>query len=432
VTIRAKLTGALGAAIVLVAAPAAAVDLVVGQGSSTLSGTHLYETVTIDGRLRVAPFDIDDPDSGWLHLRAERIVVAATGVIDANGAGFQGTDPPDDVINGPGEGTSVGAMGNTPVPGAGGSHVGRGARGRTPGCSVFPGSFGGEVYDVDVDPIALIATPQAAMGSAGGRSFVGSLNPNGAWRGAHGGGVIILEAAEIVLDGVVRANGEAHGAEILQAGPGGGAGGMVLIQTPNLSLGPAARIEARGSEGGVVEPATSNGGPGGGGIAWLVAQEDLDATGAVDVSGAAYPDCPNRAPAGAGRVGGEPFVGCPDLDGDGETSALCGGEDCNDGRADIYPGAAEICDGVDNDCDQARDAGATCPAGSGEVCIDGACTPDPDAPDDDGGGPAGEPPRLELTGGLCAARDASVTDGGGAGWLALGLAAAAWFRRRRS
>ena len=28
-----------------------------------------------------------------------------------------------------------------------------------------------------------------------------------------------------------------------------------------------------------------------------------------------------------------------------------GAADCNDTRADIYPGATEICDLVDNDCD---------------------------------------------------------------------------------
>ncbi len=431
-TVKAKLGGALGAGLMLIAGPVGATDLVVGDGSSTLQGLHLYETVTVHGRLRVAPFDIDDPESGWLHLRAERIVVAASGVIDADGAGFQGTDPPDDVVNGPGEGVSLSAMGNTPVPGAGGSHVGRGGRGRTLGCSAFANSFGGEVYDVDVDPVALISTPQAGMGSAGGRSFVGSLNPNASWRGAHGGGVVILEAAEILIEGTVRANGETLGTQILQAGPGGGAGGMVLIQTPALSLGTTARIQARGSAGAAYDPATSNGGPGGGGIAWLIVQADVDTTGVIDVSGASYPACPNRAPAEAGRVGGELFVGCSDLDGDGQASALCGGDDCNDGRADIYDGAAEICDGVDNDCDGADDAGATCPTGSGQVCIDGACTADPNAPDDDDGGPVGEPPRLELTGGLCAARDAAVTETGGGGCLALGLALAAWLRRRRS
>lgn len=34
-------------------------------------------------------------------------------------------------------------------------------------------------------------------------------------------------------------------------------------------------------------------------------------------------------------------------------------DDCNDGNDQAYPGAAEICDGVDNDCDGEKDEG--CP-----------------------------------------------------------------------
>ncbi len=43
-----------------------------------------------------------------------------------------------------------------------------------------------------------------------------------------------------------------------------------------------------------------------------------------------------------------------DLDGDGHPAE----EDCNDGDAAIYPGATEICDFVDNDCDGEVDEGA--------------------------------------------------------------------------
>jgi hypothetical protein len=49
--------------------------------------------------------------------------------------------------------------------------------------------------------------------------------------------------------------------------------------------------------------------------------------------------------------------GCPDSDGDGHQAASCGGDDCNDGDASIHPGAAEVCDGVDNDCNGGTDEG---------------------------------------------------------------------------
>ncbi len=42
---------------------------------------------------------------------------------------------------------------------------------------------------------------------------------------------------------------------------------------------------------------------------------------------------------------------CGDHDGDGHESVLCGGDDCDDSDPDTYPGAEEICDGEDTDCD---------------------------------------------------------------------------------
>jgi len=45
-----------------------------------------------------------------------------------------------------------------------------------------------------------------------------------------------------------------------------------------------------------------------------------------------------------------------DADGDGQQTVRVGGEDCDDTRADVYLGADEVCDEVDNDCDGAIDA----------------------------------------------------------------------------
>ena len=40
-----------------------------------------------------------------------------------------------------------------------------------------------------------------------------------------------------------------------------------------------------------------------------------------------------------------------DLDGDGYIDEICGGLDCDDTRDDVSPGALELCNGIDNDCD---------------------------------------------------------------------------------
>ena len=92
-------------------------------------------------------------------------------------------------------------------------------------------------------------------------------------------------------------------------------------------------------------------------------------------------DCDGETDEGCG-------TDCVDEDGDGydaESQDCPTGDDCDDGNAAINPGAEEVCNQVDDDCDDEVDEGGVCPQ-----CTDGdgdgygpGCAAGPDCDDED-------------------------------------------------
>jgi len=164
-------------------------DLVVEDGDecSLSPGTHSYGSVTVQSGGNLI-LESDPNTNSGVTLQAEYLAVETGGLLEANGQGYAASTGPGAGV----EGSNAGGAG----------HGGMGGNGED-------GTLGGNTYGDLFEPISI--------GSGGGST---SSDPGGA-----GGGAIKLEIAnEIVLNGMISANGFDG-----QDGSGGGTGGSIWI-----------------------------------------------------------------------------------------------------------------------------------------------------------------------------------------------------------
>ncbi len=101
----------------------------------------------------------------------------------------------------------------------------------------------------------------------------------------------------------------------------------------------------------------------------------------------------DERPQGAGfDMGADENVDCRDYDGDHWPDEECGGEDCDDTTPLTHPGAPEICDGLDNNCDGAVPGDEVDGDGDGWMICSGDCNDaDPVVNPEGREGPEGDP-----------------------------------------
>lgn len=199
--------------------------IIIKEGTVTINGTHNFKNVLVVENGRITHSSATTSKTYSMNLNVEgKLIVSCSAKISADGKGYLGAGKGgNDTYRGR-------TLGNTIV---GGSNSGSGGS---------YGGYGGKYYTNEpVNEIYGSIYEPSDLGSGGGGW--------GGYAGGNGGGIIRITAKEIVLDGVISANGE--------DGNGGGSGGSILIKV--LTLKGSGKIEADGGKG--------NGAGGGGRVA---------------------------------------------------------------------------------------------------------------------------------------------------------------------
>jgi hypothetical protein len=109
------------------------------------------------------------------------------------------------------------------------------------------GTKGGNGGAVNGANAGTTLSPTTLQGGCKGSDGAGNPGKLG-----HGGGAVYLIATSISVTGSIKASGESGASTVNDGagGGGGGSGGMIVFDTPMLSVAPAAQIFANGGGGG--------------------------------------------------------------------------------------------------------------------------------------------------------------------------------------
>jgi Putative metal-binding motif len=160
---------------------------------------------------------------------------------------------------------------------------------------------------------------------------------------------------------LIACSGGGGSGSALDAGPGMGGvsglgGGAATGGSAGMASGGSAGSSSGGAAGAVTGGASSGGAAGGGGTggAPIICNDDVQCQSALGGDA-----CKTKIACDPASATCKFEV--LDTDQDGHPPVVCGGDDCDDGEAAVHPGASEVCDGLDNDCNGSADDGLTCP-----------------------------------------------------------------------